>query len=100
MIGAACITSIDPLRNSPKHVAAAAPRPQGAELIFYDPLPTPEPEQEPARSGFPVTSLYGSPESQPKRLKKNGPATRADRLEAVSRELNILARGRGRSAAS
>jgi hypothetical protein len=98
VIGAACSISRDPLRNSPKQVPAADPRPQGAELIFHDPLPTPEPEQGPARSGFPVTSLYGSPESQPKRLKKEGPATRADRLEAVSRELKLLARGRGRSA--
>lgn len=58
-----------PLWNIPKQVPAADPRPQGSELIFHDPLPTPEPEQEPARSGVPVTSLYGSPESKPKRFK-------------------------------
>ena len=100
MIGAACIAPNDPLRNSPRQVAATAPLPQGAELIFHDPLSISDPEQEPARSGFPVSPLYGSPESQPKRLKKNGPATRADRLEAVSREVTLLARDRGRSAAS
>ena len=95
MIGAACIASNDPLRNGPKQVAATALRPQGSELIFHNPLSSPDPEQEPARSGFPVSPPYGSPESHSKRLKKNGPATWADRLEAVSRELNLLAQGRG-----
>lgn len=90
--------STDPIRNSPKALLAAAPSPQGPELVFHDPLHASGPEQQPVRSRVPAITLHGSPELNPKRLTNKRPATRADRLEAVSRDLRLLARGRGSSA--
>ena len=83
----------DPVWNSRTSLVVAAPSPKGAEMVFHDPLPTPKPESQ--RSRVPVVFFYDSPE--PKPLKNERPATRADRLEAVSRELKVLAHRRGKS---
>lgn len=79
---------------------AAAVSPNGPELIFHDPLrdsapaSPPEPEQ-PVLSRVPAVSHHREPGlKSPKRR----PATRADRLEAVARELILLARDRGKAA--
>jgi hypothetical protein len=88
--------SMGPVPNSPEPLPPAAPSPKGPELVFHDPLPTSEPEQQAGRSRVPVLSFHCDP--VPKHRKNKRPATRADRLEAVSRELKVLARGRGSSA--
>lgn len=67
------------------------------ELIFHDPLADSAPEQQADRSRIAVVSVQGSPQSnrvERKRLNKKRPATRADAIEAVSRELELLARQR------
>ena len=69
------------------------------ELIFYDPLANSVPEQHADGSRVAVISVHASPQSERverKRLNKKRPATRADAIEAVSRELELLALRRGR----
>ncbi|MBT2519841.1 hypothetical protein J7E80_02350 [Arthrobacter sp. ISL-28] len=86
-------------RNNSKPFLAGAPSPRVAELIFHDPLADSAPEQQAAGSRVPVMSVPGSRE--PRRVERNRlgekkPATRADAIEAVSRELELLALRRGR----
>lgn len=86
-------------RNNSKPFLAGAPSPRVAELIFYDPLADSVPEQQADRSRVPVMSVPGSPEPkrvERNRLEKKRPATRADAIEAVSRELELLALRRGK----
>lgn len=95
-------------RNNSKPFLAGAPSPRVAEMIFHDPLADSVPEQQADRSRVPVRSVSGSlnvPGSrnaagspEPKRVDRNGleKKRRADAIEAVSRDLELLALRRGR----
>ena len=88
-------------RNNSKPFLAGAPSPRVAEMIFHDPLADSVPEQQADRSRVPARSVSGllnapgSPE--PKRVDTNGleKKRRADAIEAVSRDLELLALRRG-----
>jgi hypothetical protein len=85
--------AVDPIWDSRNPLVVAAPSPKGAEMVFHDPLPAPMSKGQASRA--PVVLFDDSPE--PKPLKNERPATRADRLETVSRELKVLAHRRGKS---
>ena len=78
-----------------------APSPKGPELVFHDPLSNFVSEQQAGSPGVPMMSLRGSrgpDRTEPNRSRTRMPATRADAIEAVSRDLELLARRRGNRA--
>lgn len=90
--------AVDPIGDSRNPLVVAAPSPKGAEMVFHHPLPASMSKSQASRA--PVVLFDDSPEpkpSEPKPLKNERPATRADRLETVSRELKVLAHRRGKS---
>lgn len=71
------------------------PSPRGPEMVFHDPFSLSLPEKH---AGL---RLYGSRKShrvERKRPESRQPDTRAAAIEAVSREVQILARSKGISA--
>lgn len=78
-----------------------APSPKGPELVFHDPLSKLISEQQAGSPGVPMMSLgdsRGPDRTEQNRLRRRMPATRADAIEAVSRDLELLARRRGNRA--
>jgi hypothetical protein len=81
-------------RNRMKPFQAATPSPTGAELVFHDPLSDSAPAHSPGHFSTHSVSVHDF--RAPKRLKRERAATRADAIEAVSRELELLRKGRGK----
>lgn len=76
-------------------IASESPAPRGAEMVFHDPFAHDLSEK------YPDIRFYGSRtlrEVEQKRAVSKQPATRAAAIEAVSRELQALARSKGISA--
>lgn len=85
--------------DSPQPSPAGAPSPIAAAVVFHDPLSDSLPEGRAVRSYRPLESSRRSPTSNrfgPRRLEKSRLATRADAIEAVARELELLAHRRGK----
>lgn len=91
------------IRNSPTPALAGAPTPRGPELVFHDPFANSVAGQRadaPDGPLMPVRSSPGPDPAEPKRLKRRWPATRAEAIEAVSRDLDLLLQRSGNSAGS
>ncbi|MDQ0865060.1 hypothetical protein QF036_002641 [Arthrobacter globiformis] len=86
------------IEDSPQPSPACAPSPTAA-VVFHDPLSGSLPEGQALRSHAPLESSHRSSTSNrfgPKHLKKSRLAARAAAIEAVSRELQLLAQRRGK----
>jgi hypothetical protein len=86
------------IRDSPQPSPAGA-SPTVVAVVFHDPLAGSLPEGQALRPHGLLVSSHRSSTSKrfgPKRLKKNRLAARADAIEAVARELQLLAQHRGK----
>ena len=78
---------------------AGAPSPTAAAVVFHDPLSGSLPEGQAVRSYRPFESSHRSSTSNrfgPKRPEKSRLAERADAIQAVAREVQLLAQRRGK----
>jgi hypothetical protein len=77
---------------------ASVPSPRGPEMVFHDPLADLVSEQRTESRGASFSPFRASPKAnrfEAKRQRRRLPASRADAIDAVSRELELLARRRG-----
>ena len=90
---------IAPTRSSRPPSPAGVPSPTTAAVVFHDPLSGSLPEGQAVRSYRPLESSHRSATSNdfgPKRLENSRLAARADEIQAVARELQLLAQRRGK----